>query len=108
MNRLKQYLGSEEPQRPEGEGDYWVVETRTTYWIVSYETARVVERTLNRLWRPRWIAFYDVSGGRRAVPVATIEAVFESTAAQRAQRRAFERGLQREAQAERRPWEEDN
>jgi len=30
-NRLKQYLDAEEPRMPEGEGDYWVVETRTSF-----------------------------------------------------------------------------
>ena len=35
------------------EGDSWVVETDSAYWIVSRDTARAIERALDRLWRPR-------------------------------------------------------
>lgn len=106
MNRLKQYLDDEEPLMPEG--DYWVVETRSTYWIVSYDTARAIERVLDRLWRPRWILFHDLTGGRRRVTTSSIECVFECTAKQRAYRRAFERDRRLEEKADRRPWEEDD
>ena len=106
MNRLKQFLSNdEEPQMPEG--DYWVIETRTEYWIVSADTARAVERTLARLWRPRWLVFTDHTGGRRRLRTGVVECVFESTAKQRAVRRAFDRERRLEEKADRRPWEED-
>lgn len=106
MNRLKQYLANdEEPLMPEG--DYWVVETDSAYWIVSRDTARAIERALDRLWRPRWIVFQDLTGGSRRLRAKSIECVFESTAEQRAFRRAFDRERQREEKADRRPWEED-
>ena len=53
MNRLKQYLDAEEPRMPEGEGDYWVVETESSFLIVSADTARAIERSLARRKR-RW------------------------------------------------------
>jgi hypothetical protein len=105
MNRLKQYLEAEEPQMPEG--DYWVVETRTGYWVVSADTACAIERTLTRLWRPRWLVFTDHTGGRRRLRTDVVECVFESTAEQRASRRAFDRERRLEEKADRRPWEED-
>ena len=105
MNRLKQYLEeNEEPPMPEG--DYWVLETRSEYWVISEDTARAIERTLTRLWCPRWIAFTDKSGGRRRVRTELIESVFESTTAQRAYRRAFDRERRLEEKADRRPWED--
>ena len=106
MNRLKQYLDAEEPRMPEG--DYWVVETRTAYLIVSADTARAIERSLARLWRPRWLVFRDWTGARRRLRTDVVECVFECTARQRATRRAFDRDRCREEKADRRPWEEDD
>ena len=107
MNRLKLYLSEddEEPRMPDG--DYWVVETDSAYWIVSRDTARAIERTLDRLWRPHWIVFQDLTGGSRRLRARSVECVFESTAEQRAFRRAFDRERTREEKADRRPWEED-
>jgi len=99
MNRLKQYLDNEEPLMPEG--DYWVVETRA-------DTARAVERALTRLWRPRWLVFRDLSGGRRHLHAHDVECIYESTAKQRELRRAFDRERRREEKADRRPWEDDD
>ena len=105
MNRLTQYLDeNEEPLMPEG--DYWVLETRSEYWVISEDTARAIERALTRLWRPRWITFTDTSGGRRRVRTDLVESVFESTSAQRAYRRAFDRERRLEEKADRRPWED--
>jgi hypothetical protein len=105
MNRLKQYLDTEEPQMPEG--DYWVVETQSSYWVVSADTARAIERKLARLWRPRWVAFRDLSGGWRTVLTQSIVCLFESTTTQRAYKRAFERDRRREEKADSHPWEDD-
>src|SRR5436190_21977388 len=106
-NRLKQYLDAEEPRMPEGDGDYWIVETRTAYLIVSADTARAIERSLARLWRPRWLVFRDWAGGRRRLKTELVECVFECTARQRATRRAFDRDRYREEKADRHPWDED-
>jgi hypothetical protein len=107
MNRLKQYLEpNEEPPTPEG--DYWIVETRSSFLIVSADTAAVIERELTRLWRKRWLVFRDLTGGRRRLRTDVVECVYECTAAQRAVRRAFERDRRREEKADRRPWEEDD
>ena len=106
MNRLMQYLEDEEPRMPEG--DYWVVETDSSYLIVSADTARAIERQLaRRFWRPRWIAFHDLTGGRRYLRTNVIECVYESTATQRASRREFERARRQEEKADRRAWEDD-
>ena len=106
MNRLKQYLDHEEPLTPEG--DYWVIEARFSFWIVSADTARSIERALARLWRPRWLVFRDLTGGRRRLQTNIVECVYESTTKQREIRRAFDRERRREEKADRRPWEEDD
>jgi hypothetical protein len=106
MNRLKQYLDDEEPLMPEA--DYWVIEARFSFWIVSADTARSIERALARLWRPRWLVFRDLTGGRRRLLTSVVECVYESTTKQREIRRAFDRERRREEKADRRPWEEDD
>ena len=106
MNRLKQSLEDEEPLMPEG--DYWVIETRSAYLVVSADTARASERALTRLWRPRWLVFRDLTGGRRRLQTNVVECIYESTAKQREVRRAFDRDRRREEKADRRPWEDDD
>jgi len=103
MNRLEQYLDDEEPLMPER--NYWVVETQTGYWVVSADTAREVERVIERLWRPRWLVFRDLTGGRRRIRTGTVECLYESTSQQRAYRRAFDRERALEEKAGR-PWDE--
>lgn len=90
------------------EGDYWVVETESSFLIVSADTARAIERLLTRLWRPRWLVFRDLTGGRRRLRTDVVECVYECTAAQRAVRRAFERERRHEEKADSRPWDEDD
>ena len=104
MNRLKQYLEDEEPLMPEG--DYWIVETKTSFLIVSAETARVIDRSVTRFWRPRWLVFRDLYGARRRLRSELIESLYECTTEQRASQRAFERDRRREDKADRRPWED--
>ena len=106
MNRLKQYLAGEEPLMPEG--DYWIVETRTSFVVVSAETARAIERSLTRFWRwrRRWLAFRELNGAYRRLRAEVIESVYECTATQRAYGRAFDRDRRLEEKADRRPWED--
>jgi len=59
MNRLKQYLANDE-EPPTPEGDYWIVETDSSFLVVSAVTAAAIERELTRLWRPRWLVFRDL------------------------------------------------
>ena len=93
---------------PEGEGDYWVDETRTSILVVSADTARASDRSLARLWRPRWLVFRELTGGRRRLRTDVEECVCECTTRQRAIRRAFERDRRREEKADMRPWDEDD
>ena len=104
MNRLKQYLEDEEPLMPEG--DYWIVETKTSFLIVSPDTARAIERLLTRFWRPRWLVFRDLNGAYRRLRSEVIESIYECTVKQRAYRRAFERDRRLEEKTDRRPWED--
>ena len=104
MNRLKQYLDDEEPLMPEG--DYWIVETTTSFVMVSAETARVIERLLARFWRPRWLAFRELNGAYRRLRTEVIESIYECTVKQRAYGRAFDHDRRLEEKADRRPWED--
>jgi hypothetical protein len=106
MNRLKEYLEDEEPLQPEG--DYWIIETETSFLVVSAETARVIEHSLTRFWRSRWLVFNDLNGARRRLRAKSIESMYECTAKQRAYRRAFDRDRGLEEKADRRPWEDYN
>lgn len=105
MNRLLDYF--EDPQEPEGQKDYFEIETPYDYFAISRETAMEVERRLDQLPPPRWIAFRDLAGAWHRVLAGSVYRVSESTAAQRAARRAFYRARRLEDKADRRPWEDD-
>jgi hypothetical protein len=105
MNRLKDYFKEPDPQSPES--DFYIVSGDCGYFYVSRETAARVERCLDRVWVPRWVTFRDLSGSRVRVFARHINRIVESTAAQRARDREFERARKLEEKADRRPWEDD-
>ena len=103
MNRISCFL--EEP--PEEEyGDFYVVSGQFGAACVTRETAEYVERVLDRWWLPRWIVFRDRAGSRLRVRTSLIRSLGESTAAQRAADRRFDRAREREEKGDRRPWED--
>ena len=106
MNRLKDFFG--DPKGPEGEGDYFEIQSHYDCFAVSHATAMEVERRLDQLPPPRWIAFRDLAGARHRVPAAQINRISESTAAQREAVREFERARRLEEKKDRRPWEDDD
>jgi hypothetical protein len=106
MNRIKQYL--EEPEERPPEGDYFVIDWYGGVSYVSAETARSIEKQLDRIWVPRWITFHDLSGSRCRLHSRLIQSISESTAEQRTRERTFARALRQEEKADRRPWEEDD
>lgn len=108
MNRLTRYQDLDELFEPEPAVDFYEIETTACdYFVVSAATARAVERTLARRLRRRWVAFRDLAGSRHRLLRGQIYKISESTAAQRAARRAFYRARRLEAKADRRPWEDD-
>jgi hypothetical protein len=106
MNRLKDFF--EQPPEPERQNDFYEIETCYDMYAVSRETAHEVERRLDQLPPPRWIAFRDLAGARHRVVTAQIHRISESTAAQRAATRAFSRARRLEDKADRRPWEDSD
>ena len=105
MNRILAYLREPEERRPQG--DYFVVAGVFGTFYVTAETARAVERSLDRVWfAPRWLVFRDLSGSRIRVLRAQVTGVYESTAEQRRTDREFYRALAEEGDADRSPWEE--
>jgi hypothetical protein len=87
-------------------GDFYVVACEYSTWYVSAETAARIGEVLDRLWRPRWIKFVDVSGSRVWLQTGVVEAVYESTEAQRTRDRDFHHRRRREEKADRR-WDEE-
>jgi hypothetical protein len=88
-------------------GDFVVVSGTFGYVSVTHAEARRIERALDALRPPRWIAFRDRVGSRIRVRAGEIRALTESTAAQRAADRRLDRARRLEEQADRRAWEDD-
>jgi len=106
MNRLKDFFG--DPQEPEAQDDFYLVERRFMSFAVSHQTAADIERALDRLPPPRWVVFRDLTGSRHRVLAETISRISESTAEQRAADRAFDRARRLEDKKDHRPWEDDD
>jgi hypothetical protein len=101
MNRISSFL--EEP--PEEYGDFFVIAGEFGAACVTAETARSVKAVLARPFEPRWTEFRDLAGSLVRVRTRLIRAITESTAAQRAADRRFDRARQLEQQDNRPPWE---
>ncbi|HEX2090955.1 MAG TPA: hypothetical protein VHG28_01080 [Longimicrobiaceae bacterium] len=104
MNRIMAFLAEPEERRP-GD-DYFTVAGYFGVFYVSAETARAVERSLDRVWTGRWLVFRDLSGSRIRVLRKLVYGVYESTAEQRRKDREFFRALQSETETDPRPWED--
>lgn len=106
MNRIKAYF--EEPEDVPAVDDYFVVMTESGYFVVAPDMAAQVLTQLRRFPRPRWIRFIDHVGSAINVRANTVEAVIESTTAQRQGDRDFRRARLLEEKADHRPWEDDD
>ena len=87
MNKLKQK--EETPEERSGPGDYYEVASQIGSWYVSAETAARVGGELDRRWRPVWIKFVDLHGGRVWLRSKSIEYICESTETHRTGDREF-------------------
>ena len=96
----------ESPRGDPRPGDYYTIESRVDTYYVSSETAVRVGAMLTRRWRPRLARFVDIWGRRVWVRTDLIEAITESTEAQRERDRAFRYAQHREQKADRR-WDDD-
>ena len=103
MNRISQYM-EESPN--EEHGDFFIVAGPFGAVSVTNETAARIDEVLDRESVPEWIVFDDRSGSRVRVRTREIRSIVESTAAQRAADRRFDRARQREEQEDRRPWDD--
>lgn len=96
----------QQPEGPRPVGDYYVVNSRYDTYYVSSETARRVGACLERAWRPRWVKFVDLNGGRVWLRTASIESISESTEDARSRDREFQYARRQEEKADRR-WDDD-
>jgi len=95
----------EEPVSPLGI-DYFLLETRSSSWMISTVMVRHVESRLDLEPRPAWIVFVDLAGARVRIRSQDVESLSQSTSEQRSKYRAFCRGFNREKTADR-DWAED-
>lgn len=102
---MSRYL-NESPD--ENLGDYFVVAGEFGVVSITSETAATIEAMLDRQCVPVWIVFDDRAGSRLRIRTRHIRSIVESTAAQRAADRRYDRARQREEQNDRRPWEEND
>jgi hypothetical protein len=96
----------ENPRNEPQAGDFWTIEVRCDTYYVSGETAARIGRMLERIWRPKWAKFVDLYGRRVWVRVDLVEAIHESTEAQRSRNREFDYARRKEERADRR-WDDD-
>lgn len=106
MDKIKEKQ-QESPREDPRPGDYYMIESRCETYFVSAETAVRVGAQLTRRWRPRWARFVDLWGRRVWLRSDLIDAITESTDAQRERDRAFRHAQYREQQADRR-WDGDD
>ena len=104
MNRLEDFF--KDPQEPERTDDFFEIESYSDTFAVSRETALEVERRLDQLPPPLWVAFRDLMGARHRIVARSIYRISENTAAQRAAGREFHRARRLEEKQDRRPWED--
>jgi len=105
MNRITSYLSesAEDPQY----GDFYLVYGEFGCFGVTHAEAQRIESLLDR-WRvPTWIVFHDRAGSRVRVRARGIRSLVESTAAQRAIDRQFDRARNDEEKKDRRSWDDD-
>jgi hypothetical protein len=88
-------------------GDFVVVSGAFGCAYVTHDTARTIERALDRARPPKWVAFADRVGSRFRVRTREIRVLCESTAEQRAADRRYDRARRLEERADRRSWEEE-
>ncbi|MFL5537746.1 MAG: hypothetical protein ACJ8J0_02055 [Longimicrobiaceae bacterium] len=105
MDKTREKQG-EAPRPDPRPGDYYTIESRCDTYYVSAETAVRVGAQLTRRFRPRWARFVDIWGRRVWVRADLIDAITESTEAQRERDRAFRYAQNREHKADRR-WDDD-
>jgi hypothetical protein len=110
MNRLEEYFRP--PPEPVRHDDYFEIEGHYDTYAVSRAMAADVVQRLGEQPTPRWIVLRDLSGARHQLLAAQIYRISESTAAQRAAQREFNRARREEARQDRkndhRPWEDDD
>jgi len=104
MNRIRKYL--QQPEEQPGYGDLWVVAGEFGRIGVTSDVARHIRIALDRWIPPRWLEFRDRSGSRIRIRTSHVRSLVESTTAQRARDREFQRLRDAEEEAdEKKEWE---
>jgi hypothetical protein len=92
-----------------GAGDFYQVISQSGIWYVSPETAASIGAALDRRFRPRWIKFVDLYGGRVWLRTDRVESVLESTERIRTRSREFHQAWSAEGEdAPEQGWESND
>lgn len=105
VNRLTGYFDQPDDRPPVD--DYYVVACAWDDFYVTSDVAEQILRELQEPSSPRWIRFRDVHGSTVCLRSRLILYVRECTAEQREAARRFWRAREREEDADRHPWEDD-
>ncbi len=105
MNRI-QHLFDEQAECPSA-GEYFVVAGEFGRVFVTREVAEYLRECLTRWLVPRWLEFVDQAGSFVRVRSRHVMVIVESTPAQRAADRTFDRARTEEENSDRRPWDSE-
>jgi hypothetical protein len=103
MDKLKEKSG--EGSGRSGVGDYFVVVSAQSSWMVSTAMARAIDATLHAWPEARWVTFVDLTGSRVRLRARQIEYLAQCTVEQRSAERSLHQGLKREYRSDR-SWDE--
>lgn len=103
VNRVKPFL--DEKLEAWQHDDFYELDAYETY-IVSLATALHVERMLDSINQPEWIAFQDLFGARHRIRLQTVGRITESTRQSRSAARAFEQAREKEEKDDKDPLQD--
>jgi hypothetical protein len=103
MDKLKEKNGDGSARS--GVGDYFVVVSAQSSWMISTAMAKSIDAALVAWPRARWVTFVDLTGSRVRLRAQQIEYLAQCTVEQRSAERSLHQGLKREYRADR-SWDE--
>ena len=98
INRVKHLV--DHPPESTRLSEYYVVEAYCNGYVVTFETALMIERRLEHCPALHWIEFRDVFGSRHRILSHHVYHIGESTPETRAMMRRFERLREKEEESD--------
>ncbi|HYC52072.1 MAG TPA: hypothetical protein VEB19_13240 [Gemmatimonadaceae bacterium] len=98
INRVKHLV--DHPPESRRLDEYFIVEAYCNGYVVTFETALMIERQLEHCPALRWIEFRDVFGSRHRVLSLHVYHIGESTPQTREAMRRFEKLREKEGESD--------